>query len=45
MENVVKYMNSDEFAARDGGGLDSLAQALRSRCERMVALDGERLRT
>ena len=45
MEKVVAYLNSSEFAARDGGGLEALAQSLRSRCERMVALGGERLRT
>ena len=45
MDKVVDYVNSDEFAARDGGGLLSLAQALRGRCERMSELQGERLRT
>ena len=45
MGRVVDYVNSSEFAARDGGGLLSLAQALRSRCERMADLQGERLRT
>ena len=44
MDKVVDYVNSSEFAAREGGGLLSLAQALRNRCERMVELDGERLR-
>ena len=44
MDKVVDYVNSSEFAAREGGGLLSLAQALRNRCERTVELDGERLR-
>ena len=45
MEKVVAYMNSSEFAARDGGGLEALAQSLRSRCGRLKELKGERLRT
>ena len=42
---VQEYMNSSEFQARDGGGLASLAEALRERCRRLVFLKGERLRT
>ena len=45
MMKVADYLNSKEFAARDGGGLESLAQDLRSRCARIVDLEGERLRT
>ena len=45
MDKVVAYMNSSDFAKRDGGGLLALAQALRSRCQRMKDLNGERLRT
>ena len=45
MEKVVAYLNSSEFAARDGGGLEALSQSLRNRCERLRDLGGERLRT
>ena len=45
MAKVQAYMNSNEFRARDGGGLASLAQALRERCVRVSELKGERLRT
>ena len=45
MAKVQAYMNSNEFRARDGGGLASLAQALRERCARVSELKGERLRT
>ena len=45
MSKVQDYMNSPEFKARDGGGLASLAEALRERCHRVSQLRGERLRT
>jgi len=45
MDKVVKYMNSKEFKARDGGGLDALSQDLKDRCRRMVEIGGERLRS
>ena len=45
MAKVQAYLNSDEFAARDGGGLASLAESLRDRCRRLSDLDGERLRS
>ena len=45
MAKVQAYMNSDEFTARDGGGLASLAEAMRERFHRVVDLEGERLRT
>ena len=45
MAKVQAYMNSNEFKARDGGGLALLAQALRERCVRVSELKGERLRT
>ena len=44
MEKVVNHMNSEEFHARDGGDIYSLAQGMREWCRRVVALDGERLR-
>ena len=45
MGKVEDYMNSPEFKQRDGGGLASLAEALRERCRRVSLLQGERLRT
>ena len=45
MQRVEDYMNSNEFAARDGGGLGSLAVCLHERCSRVSALEGERLRS
>ena len=45
MQKVQAYMNSEEFAARDGAGLASLAESLRDRCRRLVLLKGERLRS
>ena len=45
MAKVQEYMNSEQFKARDGGGLLALAESLRERCRRLVLLEGERLRT
>ena len=45
MAKVQEYMNSDEFTARDGGGLASLAESMHDRFRRVVDLKGERLRT
>ena len=45
MAKVQEYMNSDEFTARDGGGLAKLSESLRERCRRLALLKGERLRT
>ena len=45
MAKVESHLNSDEFAARDGGGLAALAQSLHSRCAQVVQMDGGRLRT
>ena len=45
MSKVQEYMNSEQFKARDGGGLLALAESLRERCRRLVLLEGERLRT
>ena len=45
MQKVEDYMNSREFTARDGGGLLSLSDSLRDRCQRLVLLKGERLRS
>ena len=36
-------MNSAEFAAKDGTGLEGLAKDLRNRCEEVVKNKGERL--
>ena len=44
MKQVESYLNSKEFATRDGGGLHALAQGMRGRFERMKELQGERLR-
>ena len=43
MGKVSKYMNSPEFSAPGGGGLDSLAKDMRWRCSEVVRLQGERL--
>ena len=43
MAKVQDYLNSTEFAARDGGGLASLAEPLRERCRRLAHLNGDRL--
>ena len=45
MAKVQEFMNSDDFAARDGGGLASLAESMRERFRRVVDLKGERLST
>ena len=44
MEKVATYLNSKEFATRDGGGLIAMAQAMRGRFQRVQDLGGERLR-
>ena len=45
MVKVVSFLNSDDFAARDGGGLAALALSLHRRCAQVVELEGGRLRT
>jgi hypothetical protein len=45
MAKVESFLNSDDFAARDGGGLTALAQSLHRRCLQVVELQGGRLRT
>ena len=45
MAKVQSYMNSAEFATRDGGGLAALAECMRERFRRVGILQGERLRT
>ena len=45
MSKVQEYINSSNFTAKDGGGLDALAKSLRERCRRVSLLKGERLRT
>ena len=42
---VQTHINSDEFSAPSGGGLAALARCLRCRCQRMLELQGGRLRT
>ena len=44
VKKVEKFMNSKKFKAKnDGGGLMSLANDLRSRCEDMKERQGERI--
>jgi hypothetical protein len=43
MQRVEDHMNSDEFAATNGGGLRSLATRLRDRCRDVIARQGERI--
>ena len=45
MSKVQEYINSSDFRAKDGGGLNALAKSLRERCRRVSLLKGERLRT
>ena len=45
MAQVEAYLNSAEFKAPNGGGMASLAQALHTRCSRVIELEGGRLRT
>ena len=45
MSKVQEYINSSDFRAKDGGGLDALAKSLRERCRRVSLLKGEHLRT
>ena len=43
MDKVEAYLNSDEFAARENGGLHALGKDLRDRCRAVIARQGERL--
>ena len=44
MEALQTFMNSPNFARKGGGrGLGGLAQGLRSRCEEVIARQGERI--
>ena len=45
MSKVQEYINSSDFRAKDGGGLDALAKSTHERCSRVSLLKGERLRT
>ena len=45
MAKVQDYMNSEQFKARDGGGVLALGESLRERCHQLFLLRGERLRT
>ena len=45
MGKLEAYLNSDDFPGRAGGGLEALARSLHRRCERVVELEGSRLRT
>ena len=43
MKRVQDYLNSSEFAAEGGEGLEGLARRLRERCQEVVKRKGERL--
>lgn len=43
MKKVEDHMNSKDFAAKDGGGLASLATHLRDRCQDVINRQGERI--
>ena len=43
MGKVEAYLNSPDFAAREGGGLMALSKDLRERCRAVVERNGERL--
>ena len=43
MGKVEAYLNSPEFAAKEGGGLPALARDLRHRCAAVIEKSGERL--
>ena len=43
MAKVAKHMNSPEFAASGGTGLEGLAKEMRERCRKLIRLKGERL--
>ena len=45
MAKLEAYLNSDDFPSRAGGGLEVLARSLHRRCQRVVGLEGGRLRT
>jgi hypothetical protein len=40
---IENHLNSSQFAAPDGKGLDGLARRLRARCSEVVRLKGERI--
>jgi len=43
MKQVEAHLNSPDFRAAGGRGLDGLARDLLWRCDEVVRLDGERL--
>ena len=43
MRKVEGHLNSDVFAAPDGGGLGTLAKELFARCQKVIDLEGERI--
>ena len=43
LQKVEDQLNSDDFSAPDGRGLEGLAKELRPRCEELVKRGGERL--
>ena len=43
MAKVEEYLNSADFAAREGGGLESLSKSLVARCQACIDKKGERL--
>ena len=43
MAKVEAHLNSDEFAAKEGGGLVGLCKELRQRCDDVLERQGGRL--
>ena len=43
MQKVEDHLNSEDFAAPNGGGLRSLAKEMFSRCNKVIKLQGERI--
>lgn len=43
MQKVEDFLNSDDFAAPNGGGLAALAKEMRARCQKVIDLKGERI--
>ena len=44
MAKVEEVLNSEDFEARPGGGLQAVCKDLRDRCANVVAQQGSRLR-
>ena len=43
MKKVEDFMNSDEFAAKDGTGLLGLCKSFRSKCSEVLSRGGGRI--